>query len=329
MPDPVPPRRPAFGHAKSPPPPPPPAFEVCTDQHDVIDLAAPLPKAARPAPPPKPAFEVCTDQHEVVDLAPPRPARGPVKAAVKAVAARASDEDEDDRPRPAKKKKKKKRASETYDADADAQAHRDAALARYQWVIPGMVLAVGLVLCFVGGILAGGAVGVAYTLLVLVVGLVIAIPIAVAALMTIGMMAGIDYGALGPGVFKIAAITSVANGIMFLGDGLDLPPFLYLPVSGLATLILFMTQFELDYGEANTSVGAINLMSFGVKTLLFLFLVAGTPKSDKTGDEYPSDGDDEDAPAAVDRDARPARGKGTPPEPARPFDPEGDDFDDD
>lgn len=318
MPDPTPPRRPAFGSAKptppgvprpaprpaarpAPPPPPPPAFEVVEeDEFEVVD---------------DDGFEVVDDAAETVfEAVDYEPARKPVRAEPAA-------ETREDRPRP---KKKRRRNLEPVLTDEErAQAHRDRNLAAFEWYVPSAVLGFGLVMCVVGGVKAGGAVGLVTTIGVLVIGLAVTIPVSVVALMAFGVVAGINYGRFGPAVLKLAAVGSVAQGIMLIGSAvLGLPFFLFLPISGLATLVLFMTQFELEYGEANASVGAINLLNFLANLLIIAVLAGATLKSGKDSDEYRDDGGGgDDTPALVDpdddlppREARkdPGRGKGQP-----------------
>ena len=219
----------------------------------------------------------------------------------------------------------------------DGQADQDRVLAEYEWYWPAAILAVGLVVCFVGGIGAGGAVGLVQTVGILILGLAVSIPVAVAALMAVGMVIGINYGRLGPAVLKLAAIICVANGIMLLGAWRGLPFFVYCPVSCIITFGLFMTQFELDHWEANLSVGAINLLSFVANVVLVVFLTGGLAKSDGGGDEFREEGGDGDEPALVapgeefrrDRDmlgkTRPAKPKAAK---KRPVDPDDDGPDD-
>ncbi|MBX9625858.1 MAG: hypothetical protein K2X82_18810, partial [Gemmataceae bacterium] len=246
-----------------------------------------------------------------------KPNRRPVRAAA------AADDTREDRPRPRPKKRKRPRDLEPVLTDEErAQARRDRNLASFEWYVPAGILGVGLVMCVVGGVKAGGAVGLVTTIGVLVIGLAVTIPLSVVALMALGVLAGINYGRFGPAVLKLAAIGSVAQGIMLMGSAvLGLPFFLFLPVSGLVTLILFMTQFELEYGEANASVGAINLLNFLANLMILAVLAGATSKSGKGADEYRDDGDRGDTPALVDtdddlppREARqdPGRGKGQP-----------------
>lgn len=315
-------RRPAFGHGKLSPPGP----------------DRPPGPAARPAPPPPPAFEVVEDEpaadfevvEEAVEVEEARPARRPVRAEPAAetrTSTRSSragaDDTADDRPRP---KKKKKRRQFTQ-VDDDGQADRDRVLAEFEWYYPAAILFVGVVMCLIGGIGAGGAVGLIQTVGVLVIGLAVSIPLSVAALMVIGILCGIEYGRFGPAMLKLAAITCVANGIMLIGEWRHLPWFVFCPISCLVTLGLFMTQFELDYGEANTSVGAINLFTFLANVVLIGFLAAAGPKSGgDAGEDLKDDGGDGDGkPALVDPGERPKKGQGQGNKRnTRPVDPEDD-----
>jgi hypothetical protein len=258
---------------------------------EVVDDAptAAAPKA--PAPPPK---------AKLATQAPPPPAKP------KLAARRAEPDDEDDRPRPAKakavsrrddrddegdedrprpKKKKKKKKDDEFDPlaeERERQAERDKALADFEFKWPLLLLAGGVILCFVGAF-GASKVGAVVTLTVTTVGMVVTIPAMIAVLMVVGIFMGIEYGRIGPAVLKLAAISFVSNGIMFIGDWFHVPGFIVFPISCAISFGLFMTQFDLDTWEANVSVGALNAMAFVANMVLIGFLVLAAAKSDGGG----------------------------------------------
>ncbi len=312
MPEPEPPRRPPFGWGKGLPPaakpaPPPPAdagFEVVEEEapgFEVIDEAAPPPGG-----PARPAAKVSVSQ----PTPPPQPALKPLRA-----------EAEEEGPRRPKKPKRKKKQRVIEPVDDD-QAARDQALAEFEWIWPGVLLAFGMILTFVGAFGAAGPVGAFYTIGVLVFGLFVSVPVTVAALMLVGILAGIEYGRFGPAVLKIAAITFMVNGVYFIGAWAKLPFFVVVPVACAVSFALFMAQFELDTWETNASVGAINAMSFVAKVVLIGFLVVAEARSDRDrgGSSEP---DDDPPPSEVRPNRKPPRGGDTsipPPKQPQPGD---------
>ncbi|MDB5309485.1 MAG: hypothetical protein JWO38_3687 [Gemmataceae bacterium] len=258
----------------------------------------------RPDPDPDPGFEVVEDPPPgMVKPTPPPP--------LKARRAEPAADEEGERepgPRTFKRKKKKRRPVPAADEDQEA---RDRALAQFEWVWPALLLAVGLILCFVGAIGVGGKAAAFHTIGVLVIGLFVTVPVTIAALMVVGMLVGIEYGRLGPAILKIAAITFVVNGIMFIGDWAKLPGFLIFPISCLVSFGLFMTQFDLDVWETNTSVGAVNVLSFVANIILVGFLVVAEIRKDRKEDH-----DDSPDPADTGPAPRPNRGNQQPLAPA-------------
>lgn len=262
-------------------------------------------------PDPDPGFEVVEDEapdFEVVDDEPPKPARPPAKAAKPAprkplkaeVEEEEPEEEEEERPRPKKKKKKKSKfRKRTTAADTEEDDH-DRALREYEWIVPGVLLGLGVIMCFVGAFGAAGKAAAFHTIGVMVIGLIITVPITIGALMIVGMLVGIEYGRLGPAILKIAAITFVVNGIYFIGDWLKLPGFVVFPLGCFISFGLFMSQFELDVWETNASVGAINVLTFIANVVMIGFLIVAEDKLDKKRDRGAEP--DDDVPA----DTRPA-----------------------
>lgn len=273
----------------------------------------------RPDPDPKPMFEVVEDPppFEVVEDDPPpvaKPApkltakpvaKSSAKPPVKAVRAKpAREEDDRDEDEPREKPKKKKRKREVVQPVDESEADRERKLRNFEWVVPGVLLVIGLVLAFVGAV-GASKLGAGFTMVVLAVSLVVSVPLTIAALMAIGMVMGIEYGRLGPAVLKIAAITCVATGIMYVGAWLKLPGMIVFPISCFVTFALFMTQFDLDTWETNVSVGALNGLTFLAKLVLIAAVLAVAQKG---GGKEGLDGGDDGGP--VPSDTRPGGGGG-------------------
>jgi hypothetical protein len=324
MSDPTPPRRPPFGWGKAPPQaaaaPAPPAWELVEEEDagfEVVEDAPPPSTTARPA------------GAKVVPSSDPTPAPRPALKALRAEPV----EDRDDRPEPAKPKPKKKRRVQPTTVDDDGQAARDQALKEFEWIWPLILLAAGVVLTFVGGFGAAGPIGAFQTLLVMVLGLLVTIPVTIIALMGIGMLVGIEYGRLGPAILKIAAIAFIVNGIYFVGEWMKLPVFIVFPIGCAVSFALFMTQFDLDTWETNASVGAVNVMTFIATMVMVGFLVVAEAATGGGGggDDDPDLDEDDPVPADVQKDRRPGRdrGPGNPQPPLPDDDDDGDDWDDD
>lgn len=117
----------------------------------------------RPEPEPKPLFEVVEDPppfEMVEDASPPvakpapkltpKPAAKPPVKAVRAKPARDVDDRDEDEPREKPKKKKKKRG--IVQPVDESEADRERKLRNFEWVVPGVLLIIGLVLAFVGAV---------------------------------------------------------------------------------------------------------------------------------------------------------------------------------
>jgi hypothetical protein len=273
---------------------------------------------ARPKPQPKPQlpYEVVEDDDagfEVVEekpvAKPPPPraaAKAPLPPARKPVRAVVEDDDEDDddeprskartRPQPKPKPKKKAKGRTFVPVDED-QESRDRALTQFEWIFPAVLLGLGVTLTAVAGFAMGGAVGTVVVLMVLAACLCIAVPLTIVALMVIGIVAGIEYGRIGPAILKIAAIAFVVNGVYFLvGGWIGLPFFVVVPIGCAVSFGLFMTQFDLDTWETNASVGVLNTTTFISFIVLIGFLVVAEAGMNGGSDPYD---DHDDVPADV------------------------------
>ena len=69
------------------------------------------------------------------------------------------------------------------------------------------------------------------------------VPLALGALMVIGVLMSINYGRLAPAILKMSAITFTVNGIWLVGEWMRLPVFLIAPISCLVRLLGQATLF--------------------------------------------------------------------------------------
>jgi len=184
-------------------------------------------------------------------------------------------------PKPAKPKRRKKLRRRIPAAEDDSH---EVALRHYEWVTPSIVLGVGAILTLVGAFGVAGKAAVLHTLGVLVVGLLVSVPLTIAALMVGGALLGIEYGRFGPAVLKIAAITLVSTGVLWVGDRVKVPEMLSVAVSCVITFGLFMMMFDLDTWETNMSLGMVNALTFVAHLVIAMFLVVGEAKSDRKRD---------------------------------------------
>ncbi len=264
MSDSTPPRRPPFGHGKSGPAQP--KFEVVEEDAD---------------------FELVEEKPKKALRAEPEP-------------------DEEPKPQKPRKKKKKKGlslADKLLEGQDEDQERRDAALRRYEYTMPAVLLGIGLLLSVVGAFGASKGVSGLFTIGALTLFVLIYVPLAIAALMVVGTLMGINYGRLWPAILKMSAITFVANGIWLIGEWMRIPAFFIFPISCFISFGLFMTQFDLDTWETNASAGALNVMTFAANMILIAFLVASVSSSGDKG----TDKDDDATPAESQPDRKPKR----------------------
>jgi len=89
--------------------------------------------------------------------------------------------------------------------------------------VPTVLLVIGVALSTAGAIGASKGVSAGYTLMVLCVFVAVYVPLAIGALMVVGLVMGINYGRLGPAMLKMSAITFLVNGVWLLGDCFKAP----------------------------------------------------------------------------------------------------------
>ncbi len=189
-------------------------------------------------------------------------------------------DDDDDRPR---KKKGKKKGDRAKTGDEYADEVRERRLKEFEVIWPTVFLLLGMGMAITSAIGAGGPTGV-LSVLLMIGGLFVSVPISIVTLMVVGAVCGINYGRFGPAVLKIAAVTFVVNGIYFLAEWLKIPPYFAGPVGCGAAFGMFKTMFDLDNGETNTSMGAINVVSFLLKWAIIVLVAVIVSKSGRDPD---------------------------------------------
>ena len=247
MSDSTPPRRPPFGHGKSGPAQP--KFEVVEEAD----------------------FEVVEEKPKKAHRTAPEP----------------DEEPKLQKPRKKKKKKGLSLADKLLEGQDEDQERRDAALRSFEYTMPAVLLGIGILLSVVGAFGASKGVSGLFTVVALTLFVLLYVPLAIAALMVIGMLMGINYGRLWPAILKMSAITFVANGIWLVGEWMRIPVFFIFPISCFISFGLFMTQFDLDTWETNASTGALNVMTFVANMILIGFLVASAASSSDKNDDSP------------------------------------------
>jgi len=239
---------------------------------------------AKSQPNPEPQFEVVEDETELEIVEETKPAK---KRPARVESLEIEEDESKSKKRPKRTKNKRfKPAKPEFDED---EARRNSALRHYEWTMPSIVLGIGMVLTFVcamGALKSAG--GGVLSFLFLTLGILVSIPITIAALMVVGMACGIEYGRLGPAILKIAAISFIANGIMYLGEWIKFPLIVF-PISCFVTFGLFMTLFDLDTWETNASVGAINVLAYLSKWALIFLLIGMAHRVDRNRVEPDSD----------------------------------------
>jgi hypothetical protein len=199
-----------------------------------------------------------------------------------------------DPPRSARPKRKKKFRKHIPVEEDDSH---ERALRHFEWVVPSIVLGIGVILTIVGTVGVAGKEGALHDIGVITVGLFVSVPLTIGALMVGGILMGIEYGRVAPAILKIAAITLVVNGVLWIGDWARLPGMLTLPVACLISFGLFMTMFDLDTWETNASLGMVNGLTFIAHLIIATFLIVAESKADRKRDR--GDDPDDNPPANV------------------------------
>ncbi len=150
------------------------------------------------------------------------------------------------------------------------------------YVLPWILLALGLAPNIALSILAGGALGVATLAVDLSLLFVVQLPLIVLVMMLTGIVFGINFGWLSTGIVKLAALTMVIRGLLALGYLLI---YSSLPEAGIVFLIvalpfqfwLFMYLFDLEMFEAIVCIVVMDFCLLGLQALLgvVLYLLQG------------------------------------------------------
>jgi len=139
-------------------------------------------------------------------------------------------------------------------------------------VFPLVLIAVGLVLSLVAAGGVGGEDGAGRAVAFMAGGLLAVIPVTIGTLMAAGMLLGIDYGELKGAILKLAAIASINNCILWIGEWTGMP-YWVIPIAGIACFGLFLFLFELDFWEAGMSLVAVGLIQFFAKLMLIALML--------------------------------------------------------
>jgi hypothetical protein len=139
-------------------------------------------------------------------------------------------------------------------------------------VFPLVLIAVGLVLSLVAAGGVAGEDGAGRAVAFMAGGLLAVIPITIGTLMIAGSLLGIDYGELKGAILKLAAIATINNCILWIGEWVGIP-FWVIPIAGIVCFGLFMFLFELDFWEAGMSLVAVGLIQFFAKLLLISLML--------------------------------------------------------
>jgi len=142
-----------------------------------------------------------------------------------------------------------------------------------EWVVPTVLLGVGLLLAMSGIFLHEGAAAVTRFVIVIGINLVLTVPITIAAMYVAAAVLGTSFGTLGMAILKLTAIN-----VMFLGILLT-AAFAGAPVIGLAVAVvvgwvLFSFLFKLAWYETLISLLIIGLIHFVAERFLVAVIIS-------------------------------------------------------
>jgi hypothetical protein len=223
------------------------------------------------------------------------------------IQAEAIDDDDDDNDRDSpierKPKKKKKRRPRLGDEDDDKYGNKN------WWILPLVLIIVGLILSFVGtiGITLGAKktseqFGVIAILIITFLQFLFSIPISILALFVGGKLLGIEYGTPLQAVAGIAAIGSMMMGLDWFLTWLGLWGTAVHVITFIAGFSLFMTLFQLDSWEVWASIICIKVLTVVAYVAVIVFALGAMNAASKKGNDGPpnignmqgDDGDDPD-----------------------------------
>jgi hypothetical protein len=138
-----------------------------------------------------------------------------------------------------------------------------------EWVVPAVLLAVGLLLSLVGVLMTEGAAGARELLVFVAVRLAVSVPLTIAGMYVVAPLLGVSFGPLGLAVLKLAAISALTLGIATTGELMDWSIIGYL-IAVLVGWVLFSYFFHLTFFETLLSLFIIGL----IQTVLALAVAA-------------------------------------------------------
>lgn len=130
-----------------------------------------------------------------------------------------------------------------------------------EWLAPGMILAVGLLLTVGSLAVAKGAEGAATGMIFVGLRLLTAVPLSIAGMLIVAPLLGINFGTIGIAILKLAAINVLTLSITvtaeFTGAGL-----LGYAIAAPVDWLLFKWLFELEFNETLIALTVIGMIQF-------------------------------------------------------------------
>lgn len=201
------------------------------------------------------------------------------------------NDETDERPR--KKKKKKRRSS----------IDEEVPTSQMWWVLPLVLILVGLILSIVGAIGVAGksknpaeVIGTGIILTVTLIQFVVSIPVSIIALVVGGKLFGIEYGTPLMAVANIAAIGSMMMGLDWFLTWLGLWGSAVFAITFVTGFSLFMTLFQLDSWEVWVSIFCIKAVTFLSYIAVFVLVLAALIRGGGNGGDFNHFDPDEDQP---------------------------------
>jgi hypothetical protein len=142
----------------------------------------------------------------------------------------------------------------------------------WEWQAPVALLAIGLVVILVEAFLAGGSEGATGSVLGIIIGLVVEVPITIVAMYVVAGFLSISFGILKTAILKLAVMIVFTAAIMLAGRALGLTGLAWLLALGVY-FFLFSNFFDLDARETLLSVFLISVIRFVIG--LFLGAILG------------------------------------------------------
>jgi len=144
------------------------------------------------------------------------------------------------------------------------------------WLVPTVILVLGLLLTVGSLALAKGQEGAAVGLAIVAGRLLMAVPLSIAGMFLVAPLLGISFGTIGLAILKLAAINVTALAIVMnvqFAGGLTIMGY---AIASPVMWLMFKSMFELDFNETMIAVTVIDLIQFlATLTLTAALLRAG------------------------------------------------------